>query len=87
MEVLQVSVTNAEDDTVTYSLTVIGTLDGETIYDSQTPEIQYTAGKMQYYSCTVLGIWHTLKFTASAIGDRFHVKSVKGQLAYAGKLS
>ena len=86
-EMLQISIENSFDSSVGYSLTVIGTNDGATVYDSNVPELQSIEGKTKYYSCSVVGVWHIIEMKADEIEDRFHLKSIRGQLTYAGKLA
>jgi hypothetical protein len=77
-------------DDVTYvnhGLQIIGTVDGRSAWQTETPElIRYNRGSREY-STHCAGMFHIVRFTAFNVGESFHVASLELTASDAGRLN
>jgi hypothetical protein len=72
--------------TVGMTLNVIGTLDGFDTFTSQIAELANLVRGNRYYACSVVGVWHILEVSATAVGESYHIKGCELTAASAGRL-
>ena len=75
-----------EESYVNHKLNLVGTIDAETIFDSQVPTLVEFSKSMRNYSCSVTGLWHILELEASEVGEFFHVTVLELTSIQAGQL-
>lgn len=86
------SATGADDygspavDYVNHGLTVIGTVDGVTLYDSEVPSLVTFNKAARYYSCTVTGVWHIVELTAESPGEFFMPRTLEITFSEQGRI-
>lgn len=71
---------------VNHGLTVIGTIDGETVYDSEEPSLVTFNKAARYYSCTVTGVWHIIEMTAESPGEFFLPRTLEVTFSEQGRI-
>lgn len=68
------------------TLNVIGTLDGFDSFVSQEAVLANLVQGSRYYACSVVGVWHILEVSATAVGESYHIKGCEITAASAGRL-
>src|SRR3546814_3985369 len=53
-----------------HNLSIIGTLDGQTVFIQEEPKLTLFKKAARYYACSVPGVWHILDMNATEVGDR-----------------
>lgn len=71
---------------VNHKVRIIGTLDGETEYQSEEPHIVGFERAGRYYACSVIGVWHMVEVSALDVGESFHIRTFEFTAASAGRL-
>lgn len=74
-------------DYVNHGLTVIGTIDGVTAFDSEVPSLVTFAKGARYYSCTVTGVWHIVEMTAESVGEFFMPRTLEMTFSEQGRIN
>lgn len=75
-----------DENYVNHGLSVIGTIDGKTLFDIATPSLVSYSQGVRHYSCSVLGVWHMIKMTADNVGESFHPVTFELVAVSAGRL-
>lgn len=72
--------------TTEYDFETVSTIDGYSQIENgdSVPEFIRQDGRMRYYSCNNMGIYHKLRFTAQESGQNFHLKTLDFDLHKAG---
>lgn len=70
-----------------HGLTVTGTVDAVTTFDSTDPTLTNYFRGGRYYSCSVTGLWHLIELRAVALGEMFHPTTIELTAVDAGRLT
>jgi hypothetical protein len=73
-------------DSVSHKLKIIGTKDGVTEFTSADGVLADFTQNARYYACSVVGVWHILRVTASDPGESFQVTGGEITAASAGRI-
>ena len=71
---------------VNHGLEIIGTQDGQSTFIQEEPELTLFKKAARYYACSVPGVWHILKMTATEPGDAIHLRDFELTATYAGRV-
>lgn len=71
---------------VNHKLTLIGTLDGITAFNTVVPDLEGFVKGARYYSCSCVGVWHIAEIAALDVGESFHLKTFEFTASSAGRL-
>lgn len=71
---------------VNHGMTLIGTLDGDSEFMSQDPELVEFNRAGRLYSCSVVGIWHIMELRATEVGESYHPLTFEITATAAGRL-
>lgn len=72
---------------VNHGFRIIGTKDGRTFFQDDTPSLVEFNEAGRHYSTSVSGVWNILEFTASAVGEAFHIQALELTVVDAGRLN
>src|SRR3546814_4921281 len=59
---------------VNHNLSIIGTLDGQTVFIQEEPKLTLFKKAARYYACSVPGVWHILDMSATEVGQAIHLR-------------
>lgn len=71
---------------VNHQTLIVATIDGQTIFDSQEPQLEVFTKAARYFSCSISGLWHILQVSAVEVGEAFHLTTFELTSSPAGKL-
>lgn len=71
---------------VNHSLNLIGTLDGQSTFIQEVPQLTLFKRAARYYACSVPGVWHILQMSANEVGDAIHLRDFELTATYAGRV-
>src|SRR3546814_10938836 len=69
---------------VNHNLSIIGTLDGQTVFIQEEPKLTLFKKAARYYACSVPGFWHILDMSATEVGQAIHLRDFELTASYAG---
>jgi len=72
---------------VNHKLRIIGSLDAESVFTEQEPELVGFVRSARYYSCSVIGLWHMIELRAEDVGESFHPVTFEITAIPAGRLN
>lgn len=72
---------------INHKIRILGTIDGHTVFDENTPMLTYFSKAVRHYATTCQGLWHMLELSATEVGESFHCKAFELTASYAGKLA
>src|SRR3546814_17358300 len=67
------------------NLSIIGTLDGQTVFIQEEPKLTLFKKAARYYACSVPGVWHILDMSATEVGQAIHLRDFELTASYAGR--
>lgn len=62
---------------INHGLRIIGTIDGETEYDSEDMTLVRFDKASRQYVGSINGIWHVIEFDAIEVGEMFHARTIE----------
>src|SRR3546814_6118190 len=68
------------------NLSIIGTLDGQTVFIQEEPKLTLFKKAARYYACSVPGVWHILDMSATEVGQAIHLRDFELTASYAGRV-
>src|SRR3546814_8984042 len=71
---------------VNHNLSIIGTLDGQTVFIQEEPKLTLFKKAARYYACSVPGVWHILDMSATEVGQAIHLRDFELTASYAGRV-
>lgn len=72
---------------VNHGLRLIGTLDGQSEFYSEVPELTLFNRAVRHYACVVSGVWHILEMSATKAGEGIHLQTFELTATYAGRVA
>src|SRR3546814_12191999 len=72
---------------VNHNLSIIGTLDGQTVFIQEEPKLTLFKKAARYYACSVPGVWHILDMSATEVGQAIHLRDFELTASYADRKS
>lgn len=72
---------------VNHGLRVVGTLDGNTLWQEANPILFRYDRASREFSTSVVGLYHIIELTATEIGEAFHVRALELTAIDAGRLN
>lgn len=72
---------------VNHNLRVISTIDGRSLFNSDTPIMVEFTEAARHFSCSTAGIWHILEVSADSPGQAFHLRAFELNAIDAGRVS
>src|SRR3546814_10189707 len=62
---------------VNHNLSILGTLDGQTVFIQEEPKLTLFKKAARYYACSVPGVWHILDMSATEVGKAIDRNSTR----------
>ena len=68
--------------------TIIGSLDGESVWNDQTEVLNLVTddGQFKHFTCSNTGLYHTIKLDALNVDESFYLKTLEVSGALVGRL-
>lgn len=72
---------------INHKLRIIGTMDGQSLFDETIPELERFDAAGRYFSCSVIGQWVIIEVSAIDVGEAYHVRVIELTAVDGGKLT
>lgn len=70
---------------INHTFELVGTIDGDSDYVRQAPELVTTLRSMRTFACSVPGIWHIVEIGAESVGEAYHLRTFELTATNAGR--
>jgi hypothetical protein len=71
---------------IDHGLRVLSSVDGSTYWAAVAPDVAGVSDGVRYYTCAVVGVYHTIELTAIEVGHAIHLRNLELTATSAGRL-